>query len=233
MFTSSVFQLMRTYIKVFMKKSVRIILERFISVVFSVLSMADVKKKLQEGWIHVLVTFEIIGKPKDHVVKALKDFLVAIKKDKRFEFLEEHVEPAVEADSGFFSTFAEVDMVAKDFESLTFLAFNFTPASIEVIEPASFKLSSRELQNWLNDMLSSLHAVSFQLKQQKTHLEHLKIQLQGLIENTIIMSLARGAKKLPELSKDTTLTEDTLKQLLPKIKESKKIVEKKGVYSLA
>jgi hypothetical protein len=194
----------------------------------------DAKKKLQQGWIHALVTFEVIGKPKEHVEKSLKDFLEAVKKNDGIEFLEQHVEDATKNEKDdFYSTFAEVDMLMQNIETMTWLAMNFTPASIEVIEPSSFKFTALDLQNWLNDLLSKLHTIGIGYKQQSSKAEYLKKNLVSLINNTIIMSLARKPKKLSELSKDTTLAENALKQHLEKLVKDKKVVEKKGVYSLA
>lgn len=193
----------------------------------------DAKKRLQEGWIHILVTFEILGKPKEHVDKTLLEFLNTVEKEERIDFLEKHVEPAMKNEQDdYFSAFAEVDMVVKNVDAMVWLAMNFTPASIEVIEPANFKFSALDLQNWMNDLLSKLHMIGIDYKQQASKLEYFRENLSLLIENTIVLSLARQPKKLPELSKDTAILGEALKQHVEKLLKEKKIAEKSGVYYL-
>lgn len=196
----------------------------------------DAKQLLRDGWVHVLVTFEIIGKPQEHVDKSLRDFLDSLgKEEDRVHWLQEHVEPAEKSEGKdeYYSAFAEVDMLIKDLETLTWLAVNYTPASIEVIEPTDFELSALQIQNWVNDVLSNLHAVGLRYKQQTSQLEYLKVNMAQLIHNTILLSVARSPKNEEALAKDTSLTKDALKQHLAKLIEGKRITEKKGVYSLA
>ena len=196
--------------------------------------MADTKKKLQQGWLHVLVTFEIIGTPKEHVDQSLRGFLDTVKADERIEWIEEHIEPAEKSEKeDFYGAFAEVDLLAKNLDTLMWLAINFTPASIEVIEPNSFTFKALDIQNWMNDLLSKLHTIGMDYKQQINKADFFRINLMNLIENTILLSLARHPKQIPELSKDTSLTEDALKEHVEKLIKNKKIIEKKGVYELA
>ena len=39
------------------------------------------KQKLEAGYIRVHMIFELVGKPKEHVEKALKEYITAIKGD--------------------------------------------------------------------------------------------------------------------------------------------------------
>jgi hypothetical protein len=199
------------------------------------MAVQSAKDKLKTGWIHVLVTFEIIGKPAKHVDESLRMFLDTVKKDPRVHWLEENVGEAEKSDGkeAYFSAFAEVDMLIKDFETMTWLAINFTPASIEVVEPTEFRLKALDVQNWQNDLLSHLHTVGIQFKQQRSHLEFLKEQMTKLIHNSILLSLARSPKTEAQIAKDTSLTKDTLEPQLKVLLKEKRIKEKKGVYDLA
>ena len=192
----------------------------------------EAQEKLKQGWIHLLVTFEIIGKPKEHVEKALKDFLDVVKKEERIGWLKEHIEPAIKTENDFFSSFAEVDLLVKDFDTAAWLAINFTPSTIEVIEPSEFHMPALQVQNWMNDMLSRLHQVGAAFKQQTSYLEYLKENFRELVRNSILLSLSRGPKNLKQLSHETTMVEAALKEHLDKLVKEKKVIHKKGVYSL-
>ncbi len=196
----------------------------------------DAKALLKAGWIHVLVTFEVVGKPKEHVDKTLKEFIKGVKESEQIAVLEEHLHKAMKSDfkatnndSDFFSAFAEVDMLVKNLETLTWLSVNYMPSSIEVIEPDTFSFKALDLQNWQNDVLSRLHNVDARMKQQA---DFLRNNLVALMHNVILLSLARGKKQLSELQKDTSLVSESLEPQLKKLIELKRIKHKDGVYSL-
>lgn len=191
------------------------------------------KDKIQKGWIHVLVTFEILGKPAEYVESSLKVFIESIKKDDRVDVMEERVEKAIENKDGFFSAFAEINMLVKNLDTLTWLCINYTPASVEVIEPTEFVFKAVDLQGWINDLLATLHDISMKYKVTIQENAYLRTNLGTLLSNVILLSLARSPKKLPELSKDTSITEEALKSHIDKLLKDKKIKKKGGTYFLA
>jgi hypothetical protein len=201
------------------------------------MSEKEAKQKLKDGWIHVLVTFQIVGKPAKHVDESLKAFLEAIKKDERIYWLEQHVDKAQKTEDSkdneeFFSAFAEVDLLVQNLETLNWLCVNYMPATVEVIEPHDFELSGLDVQNWVGDVLARLHQISAAYKQQTAEVDFLKSNFNTLMRNVILLSLAKGPKKLSELVKDTTLVEKVTEAHLKKLLTEGKVVEKKGVYHL-
>ncbi len=61
--------------------------------------MDKIKQKIEEGWIHCVFIIEMLGKPKEHLEKTLKGYIIALKKDKKVKILkEEYAEP--EKDKG-------------------------------------------------------------------------------------------------------------------------------------
>ena len=190
------------------------------------------KEKVKEGWLHVLVTFEILGKPAAHVDSSLKLYLDEIKKDDRLAILKTHIGKAEKRDDNFFSAFAEADIIAKDLDTLTWLAVNYTPATIEIVEPDNFELKALDLQNHFNDLLARLHTIGVSYKNQTSHLEHLKQNFTKLIHNLIFMSLAQGPREVAKIAKETTLAEKLVSDQLKILLKDKRVAEKKGVYSL-
>lgn len=191
------------------------------------------KEKLKAGWIHALVMFEIIGKPKEHVDTSAEKLLEVLEKDERVIFLEKNFGKANKTEDGYFAAFAEVDLLVKDVESLTWLAINFTPSTVEIIEPLSFKFDARELQTWYNDLLAHLHHIGYTYKTQNSEMQFVKHNLAQLINNTLLLSLARSPKNIEAIGKDTSLTKDTIEPHINKLIEQKKVKEKAGLYMLA
>lgn len=191
------------------------------------------KEKIKAGWIHALITFEIVGKPKAHVDESAVKLLEVLEKDERVIFLEKNFGKAKEAGDEFFAAFAEVDLVIKDLETLTWIGTNFTPSTVEIIEPLDFRFSAGEVQTWYNDLLAHLHQVGYTFKTQTSEMQFLRQNLGQLINNSILLSLARSPKNLESLGKDTSLTKDTLDPHLKRLIDQKKIKEKAGLYLLA
>jgi hypothetical protein len=192
-----------------------------------------IKEKLKQKWIHVLVTFEVLGKPKEHVNESLKTFLAQVKKDERIAVINEHIGAAVKQDDEYFSAFAEADALVKNFDALTWLCINFTPAALEIVEPDEFALRALDVQNHFNDLLARLHTIGTVYKSQTGQLEYLKENFTSLVHNILLLSLSHGPKTIAQVSKDTTLVDKLVEDRLAHLVKEKKVVQKKGVYSLA
>jgi hypothetical protein len=153
------------------------------------LAAVNEKQLLEEGYLKIKTTFEILGKPKEHVTETLKTYLDNIKKDSRIEIANTYFGDAEEAEetNGLFSAFAEVDMFVRDTETLTWLAFNFSPASVEVLEPAFMKVEAREMTNWINDLLAQLHELSAVSSRIGDQNKHMVKNMNALIKNLILV----------------------------------------------
>ncbi|HLD04186.1 MAG TPA: hypothetical protein VJG90_00550 [Candidatus Nanoarchaeia archaeon] len=153
---------------------------------------AEIREKITEGYIRVNVLFEIIGNPKEHVENALKNYLENIKLTANVIVLKEDMEEAEDLGNGLFSTFAEVDMLLRGLEKLTWLCFNYSPASIEIIDPPEFKFKEKELSNWLNDLLAKLHEIGSLSKQVSAENKLIVQNMNRLIKNSILSSIDQG-----------------------------------------
>lgn len=191
------------------------------------------KKRLKEGWLHVLATFEVIGKPKEHVEETIQQLVETVKKEETIQVLEEHIDDAVATENDFFSTFAEVDMMVKNVETLTWLAANITPATIEIIEPLNFSFTAGDMQGWINDVLSTMHSIGYAHKTQNAELQFIKGQLRTLVENTILINLAKGAKAPAAISKETSIDLKAVEAHLGALEKAERVKKDGELYTLA
>tara|TARA_Y100000034_G_C6838337_1_gene379036 strand:- start:236 stop:559 length:324 start_codon:yes stop_codon:yes gene_type:complete len=85
-----------------------------------------------------------------------------LKKRKNIEILKSEVSNAKESEDmpNFFSIFNELELKVKDFSDLDGFCFDFMPSSIEILEPSSFNLKDKEMEDMLNDLLAKLHQQS-------------------------------------------------------------------------
>ena len=138
--------------------------------------MINVKAKLEEGWIQCRVLLEMIGKPKEHIEKSIKEVIENIKKDEEMIVVDEKIAEIKKKDmegkedgliKDMWATFAEMDILFKDLTKITYFSFEYMPSSIEISEPQELKMRAIELSEFFNDLQARLHEVNMIAKQLK------------------------------------------------------------------
>jgi len=196
------------------------------------LSEKECKELQAQGWIRVLITFEIVGKPREHVEQTLKAYLINIKQDERIKSINEEYAEPLEQDEGLFSAFCEFEAMVQDLEVLTWLSINFMPASIEVLEPEKLTIEARELNNWYNDLISKLHEVSTSLREQTAVAQHLTEGMNALIKNAILAALRSGPKRDEELERILGIPKAQLAPFAQHLVKKGEIITEDGAYRL-
>ncbi len=108
--------------------------------------------------IKARVIIEVVGSPKEHVAETLNSLIDKIKEDKELNLEKQEIfEPNELPDLKLFSTFVEADIKFINIEKLIGFCFDFTPSSIEVIEPFNFIFDARFLNCIFNDIITKLH----------------------------------------------------------------------------
>jgi len=194
---------------------------------------SEIKAKLQKGWIRTIITFEVVGRPAEHVTDALAKYMANIKRDERIIIIQEETESPIEHEDGMFSTFCEADMLVQNLEVFTWLCINFSPASIEILEPTKLEIDGREITNWLNDLLAKVHEVGMNHRAAIAVKDHLTIAMNQLIKNALLLSLRQGPRTEKQLETDTGIQHEQLKPFLDHLVEKKQVVFERGAYRIA
>lgn len=189
----------------------------------------DIKKAVEEGSLYITVIFEVIGQPQEHVEKTIKSYLETIKTDKELTFIEEEFEPAEEVEEGLFSAVCEAQLLVKNLEKLTWLAMNFSPASIEILEPNKLTVGQKEMTNWLNDLLAKLHEIGMIRKADKSEVEGLIRNFNAMTRNAIILALREPAT-IDTISKQVGMKKEHTEKFLEALIKEKKITKEKNKY---
>lgn len=193
---------------------------------------AQIADKVKGGWIRAIVTFEVVGKPKEHVEKSLDRYVENLKGDDRIEVLEDDREEALEHEDGMWSTFSETELLVQNLETFTWLCINFSPASIEILEPNSLSYEDRDLTNWLNDLLAAIHDVSTNYRNQQAANEHLVVAMNQLIKNSVLLSIKAGEKTEAEIRKETGIQGEQLGTFLEELVKSNTIKKRGKKYAV-
>ena len=185
----------------------------------------------EELHIRTKAIIEVVGKPKEHIEKKIKEYVEKIKEDNNLMVLNEKVTGAQEQ-GNIWSTFAEIELIIKGVANLVGFCIDYMPSSIEIIKPESFSFEERIFTNFVNDILGKLHRVDMVAKQLGTENTFLKKNMNSLIKNNILLLTRLGINKLDALSKAIMIEEKELKKFVDTLIEEKRIKEEAGVYSI-
>ena len=177
------------------------------------------------------VIIEVLGKPKEHVEKAIKMYVDKIKQDSDLIILKEEFADAKEKE-GLWATFAELEMVVKGIRKLIPFCFDYMPSSVQILKPESYSLDRSMIEDFVNDLQARLHDVDMIVKKQKNENEFLKKNMHTTVKNLILISLLYGNLDMEKLSKVTGIKSDELKIFLDNMVKDNKIKEENGFYSL-
>jgi len=86
--------------------------------------------------IHFRTVVEIIGKPIEHVEKAINNYIEKLKENSKYEVIKEEIaEIKKQDDQELWATFAELEIKTEKIEDITDFCFNYMPAIIDIISP--------------------------------------------------------------------------------------------------
>jgi len=191
----------------------------------------EIKGKVDEGRILTRIIIEIVGKPKEHIEKALKVVVEKIKEEKDIEIVEEQIFNA-EKQEEMFNVFAELGILFNNMQTLIEFCFDFMPSSIEILDPEKLSFNSNKFAGLINDLLAKLHQMNLKLVQNNAEKKALKQNMLNMLKNTVLILLNIKAMPLEQLSKSSGVNEKDLRPLLDSMVEEKTIDFKEGVYSL-
>jgi len=193
--------------------------------------MPDEKLIAEQTHIRCKIIIEILGKPREHVEKTLREYTDKIKNDSDLIILNSNFSEAVEKEK-LWATFTELDMIIKGIPKLIAFCFDYMPSSIEITKPDEFIMKKSTVEDLVNDLQARLHEVDMIIKKQKNENEFLKQNLNKGVSNAILISLASGNMDKENLSKVTGVPEKELIIFLDNLIKENKIIKENNIYSL-
>ena len=194
--------------------------------------MYEAEKQGEHAHIRCRTIIEVLGKPKEHVEKAIKDYIEHIKEDSELVALNEDYSEAEERGK-LWSKFVELELVVKGTKKLISFCFEYMPSSIEVLKPEHLIMTNPELSNFLNDLQARLHSVDMVVKQQKAENDFLRLNMHAVLHNAILICLRVSRLNLEQLSQITGVDKKELEIFIEKLVKENKIKKENEIYSLA
>jgi len=194
--------------------------------------MAEPEKQGEHSHIRCRTIIEVLGKPKEHIEAALKEYIEHIKQDSEIVILNEDYSE-VKEQGNLWSKFVELDLVIKGTRKLISFCFEYMPSSLEVIKPENLILTNPELSNFLNDLQARLHNVDMAVKRLKAENDFLKHNMNAILHNSIMICLKVSKLSLEQLSQVTGIGQKELEIFIEKMLKENKIKKEGEAYALA
>ncbi|MCF7866138.1 hypothetical protein K9L67_00255 [Candidatus Woesearchaeota archaeon] len=184
---------------------------------------------VKKGYLYISVMFELVGNPKEHVKNALELVINKVKENENVEWVGHEIGEPEEA-KDLWSSFCDAELLVKDLATLSWIGFNFAPASMEIIEPAELKFKDKELTDFFGDLLSQVHVMNGTLIEIKSQNKLLQRNINAVVRNGILISLANDEKTSEEISKLVGINEENLKPVFEAMIKEDKIELIDGKY---
>ncbi|MBI4149450.1 hypothetical protein HY491_03300 [Candidatus Woesearchaeota archaeon] len=178
------------------------------------------------------VIIEVLGAPEQYVNETLRMVVENIKSDSAYELLKHSFFEAAPQENKMFNAFVETEILFKDAEQLVSFCFDYTPSSVEIIEPEELRYAARNLSNLMNDILLRLHTMNVHLKNQNATQLIINTNTENLLHNIIRLSLKHGTKDSAAISRDVGIPQHQLVHVLDDFVQNKKIIKEQDAYRL-
>lgn len=114
------------------------------------------EKAVQEGGVLALLYFDLHGTDKETLVNLGTGLVQKILKEKGVIFARGEIDEPME-NEGLFSTSIELKVLTEDVVSLAEMCANFSPFSLEILEPQEFRLPVSHMQDLFMFVSSNAH----------------------------------------------------------------------------
>jgi hypothetical protein len=114
------------------------------------------EKTVADGGVLAILYFDIHGSDKDTLVQLGTGMVQKVLKEDGVVFARGEIDEPVE-NEGLFSTSLELKVLVRDVVSLAELCANFSPFSLEILEPKEFRVPVSHMQDLFMFVSSNAH----------------------------------------------------------------------------
>jgi hypothetical protein len=188
------------------------------------ISNTEIQKILEDSGFQIRSILEVVGKPKEHVEKTLKELLKKISDNSRIKLIKYEIEESQQIkDSTLFSTFAEIEFVCKSINDIMNYAVDYTPASIEVLHPSNMNVQASFMSDLMTELVGRIHLIDGEFRKIVAKNKHLSESLTTMIKNSILICLKEGTKDIDKISKIIGVDKEQTKIFLNALIKEQKI----------
>jgi hypothetical protein len=187
----------------------------------------EIKQYLDQGYLQINVLFEIVGNPKEYVAKALDEVMKRIEDEKGIAIISSEKGAPEDAGDGLWGTYCEAELLVKDLRVLSWLSFNFMPASIEIKAPSKLTIKDKEMTDFVGDLIAQVHDANKKIISTNSNNLAMLKSINGLMRNSVLIALGAKERTAAEIAKMIGITAKDIEPLLTAM-ISEKTISKKG-----
>ena len=140
--------------------------------------------------IKATLIFQAIGRPPEHLKKAVEEIVDKIKSEKGtvLESGEVKSPEELKEQPGLYSTFAEVEVEVEEPAYLMMLVFKYAPAHVEITYPEKIEVTNNDFGEMLSEVARKIHQydeVARVLQMQRQQLEQKVSELEKVGETKV------------------------------------------------
>jgi len=191
-------------------------------------------ERIEEGQVLVRTIIEMLGAPKEHIEKTMKNYIEAQKSSENFEIVKEYFSDSKEQEKDgqkLYSVYAELEIWFKSVEKLVDFCFDSMPSSIEILEPESVKFQAMELSGLLNDLQAKLHKLDMVFKNNNAKEQVVASTFNSLIINFIGFCLDNSINTPKKVSEKVGMAPEKVKNILEDLTKKGILVKDGETYS--
>lgn len=173
------------------------------------------------------VIIEMLGAPKEHIEKTMKDYIGKLKKEQTV--LKSEIAEA-EPKENIFTIYSELEIRFEDLSGLLDFCFESMPSSVEVVEPGELSISLSKLNGFLNDLQARLHEADAIVKTGKMKQQILDTNATNIFRRFLVALVEHGRKTAGEMSHYIGVHPSKLTPFLDKLVEEKKLKKEGDNY---
>ncbi|TAL46735.1 hypothetical protein EPN87_04485 [archaeon] len=124
---------------------------------------SEIQEKLKNGWIKSRLYIEIMAGEKQLAEDALKEHVRKLKDVKDSVVLNEKYEGIQEVQNPpkgikqAFSEVVQIDLLARNIDTLLYIVIFYAPSAVEVLEPHDLKIGIEQVQTVMNSVADLVH----------------------------------------------------------------------------
>ena len=185
--------------------------------------MVNEKQLLADGWLKCGVLIELVGRPKEHIEKSIKEYVEKIRAENSLHLVSEEIAETKKKETGakeeemmkeLWATFAELEFWIREPLQLAHFCLNYMPSSVEIIEPEELKWKSHDVTKFFNDLQGRLHQLDMVAKQNQNEILFLRKGVNTLLKNYVMLLLRKQMMSAEQLSTYTGIEKNRLEDFL-------------------
>ncbi len=158
---------------------------------------------------------EILGAPKEYIVKMLREHVEKVKQEGVDIQIEKYAEPVPQ--DKLFTQFVELQIAFKNLRQLLDFCFDSMPSTVEIMSPEKLSLDMSVFEDFINDFQGKLHHTDMMLKGLQAQKQILDKNAINVLHNFIKFACRTKPHSLDDLAsllgieaKDLTVFIDSL-----------------------